>query len=173
MAISLVLLGSTAVGLSACKPKTENYSNIEACKASGKHTEQECREGFAQALSEHHASAPQFSSREECSAASGPAGCEERNLPTGATVFLPMMLGFVLEPGIGYRPLYQYPGRRDCLFTRDGGRYGDCSSGGSGGAHGGWFHGGGSSGGDDGTSARGGFGEAGHAASGGHGGGGE
>jgi len=170
MAVSLVLLGSTAVGLASCKRKDESYSNVEACKASGKHTEQECRDGFAAAEREHQASAPQFSSRDQCLAASGPSGCEERHLTTGAVVFLPMMLGFALEPGIGFKPLYQYPKQPDCLYTRDGRQFGNCPGGGStGGGGGGWWHGGfgGGSGGDAGTSARGGFGEAGHAGGGG------
>jgi uncharacterized protein YgiB involved in biofilm formation len=157
MAVSLVLLGSTAVGLSGCKPKkVESYSNIQACEAAGKYSAQECRDGFAAAWREHQASAPQFPSSTECVAASGPGGCEERHLATGATVFLPLMLGFAVEPGVGYRPLYQYPGRNDCLFTRDGQRFGNCPPSGSGGG-------------------RGGFGDAGHGAAGdgggGHGGG--
>src|SRR6185437_13506235 len=177
MAVSLVLLGSTAFSLSACKRKAESYSNVEACAASGKHTARECEDAFAAAQREHQVSAPQYASRDECIAAAGPSGCEERHLSTGALVFLPMMLGFAMEPGGMFKPLYQYPRRPDCLYTRDGSQYGNCPNGGGGrGGSGGWFHGGGSSGGgsggDDGTSARGGFGEAGHAASGGHGGGG-
>jgi uncharacterized protein YgiB involved in biofilm formation len=170
MTVSLVLMGSAAMGFAGCKPKAESYPSVEACEAAGQHTDQECRDGFAAAEREHEASARHFQSRDECIAAYGPAGCEERHAEGGGSFFMPLMLGYMLGGGMGYHPLYQDPVRRDCVVGSGGMRFGGCSSGGSGGgaAGGSWYRGGGySSGGSSSASetstvSRGGFGASGH-----------
>lgn len=186
-AVTLVLAGSTAiVALYACKPKAaENYPNVQACVDAGKHTQSECETAFTQAAEEHARSAPHFQTREDCIAAYGPDGCEEHPMGGGGSFFMPLMLGYMLGHGMGYHPLYQDPRQHGCMVGPGGSRYGQCSGGG------GWFGGGGrgffgggstapasvgpasgapaAGGGETTTSARGGFGSAGH----GFGGGGE
>lgn len=163
MTVSLVLLGSAAMGLSGCKPKAESYPSVEACEAAGQHTDQECREGFAAAQREHEASARHFQSRDECIAAYGPNGCEERHAESGGSFFMPMMLGYMLGRGMGYHPLYQDPNRRDGLMSSGGTGFSGYTSGGGFGSRSGAS----SSGSETSTVSRGGFGESGHGISGG------
>jgi uncharacterized protein YgiB involved in biofilm formation len=139
MTVSLVLLGSAAISLSGCKPKAESYPSVEACEAAGQHTDQECRDGFAAAQREHEASAPHFQSRDDCIAAYGPSGCEERHAEGGGSFFMPMMLGYMLGRGMGYHPLYQDPRQSGCMVGNGGARFGSCGGGGG-------FFGGGSGG---------------------------
>jgi uncharacterized protein YgiB involved in biofilm formation len=179
MSVSLVLMGSAVLGLTGCKPKAESYPSVEACEAAAKHTDQECRDGFAAAQREHEASARHYQTREECIAAFGIDGCEERHAEGGGSFFMPLMLGYMLGGGFGYHPLYQDPVRRDCVVGAGGMRFGGCSSGGSfggGTTSGSWyrgssssFSGGTSSAGEAETStvSRGGFGASGHGSSGG------
>ena len=142
--VTLVLIGTAAVGLYACKPKAESYPSVEACEAAGQHTDQECRDGFAAAQREHEASARHYQTREECIAAYGVDGCEERHAEGGGSFFMPLMLGYMLGRGFGYHPLYQDPIRRDCVVGAGGMRFGGCSSGGSfggGTTSGSWYRG--------------------------------
>jgi uncharacterized protein YgiB involved in biofilm formation len=181
-AVTLVLAGSTAVvALYACdRPKAESYPNVQACVDAKRHTEAECEAAFSQAAREHEQSAPHFESRANCVAEYGPTGCEERPGSGGSSIFVPLMLGYVLGQGLGYHPLYQSPIGQGCRVAPDGRRYGDCP-GGWFGHGGGWFGGGGRSffGGSGGSSAgssagsetstvsRGGFGATGHSFGGG------
>ncbi len=130
MTVSLVLLGSAALSLSACKPKAESYASAEACEAAGDHTDQECREAFAAARAEHEASAPHYQTRDECLAAYGPSGCEERHAEGGGSFFMPMMMGYMLGRGFGYHPLYPAPGGG--MMAAGGQRFGGFSGGGFG-----------------------------------------
>jgi uncharacterized protein YgiB involved in biofilm formation len=163
MTVSLVLLGSAAMGLTGCKPKAESYPSVEACEAAGEQTDQECRDGFAAAQKEHETSARHFQSRDECVAAYGPTGCEERHSEGGGSFFMPMMMGYMLGRGFGYHPLYQDPNRQNGMVGAGGTRFNGYSTGG------GWFGGRStaSSGSETSTVSRGGFGESGHAVSGG------
>jgi uncharacterized protein YgiB involved in biofilm formation len=187
MTVSLVLMGSAALGLTGCKPKAESYPSVEACEAAGQHTDQECRDGFAAAQREHEASARHYQTREECVAAYGSDGCEERHAEGGGSFFMPLMLGYMLGGGFGYHPLYQDPIRRDCVVGAGGMRFGGCSSGGSfagggGATSGSWYRGSSGFGGssspsssssssgsasETSTVSRGGFGASGHGSSGG------
>lgn len=166
MTVSLVLLGSAALGLSSCKPKAESYQSVEACEAAGGHTDQECRDGFAAAQREHEASARHFQSRDECIAAYGPTGCEERHAEGGGSFFMPLMMGYMLGRGFGYHPLYQDPSRQNGLVGTGGARFGGYTSAAS---RGGWFgsRSSSTSGSETSTVSRGGFGESGHSMSGG------
>ena len=164
MTVSLVLLGSAAMGLSGCKPKAESYQSVEACEAAGGHTDQECRDGFAEAQREHEANARHFQSRDECIAAYGPSGCEERHAEGGGSFFMPMMLGYMLGRGMGDHPLYQDPYRRDGLMSSSGTGFSGYTGGGSFGSRGGVSTGSSS---ETSTVSRGGFGASGHGASGG------
>jgi uncharacterized protein YgiB involved in biofilm formation len=171
--VSLVLMGSAAMGLSGCKPKAEAYPNAEACIAAGRETPELCRDAFKRAELEHEKQAPHFRSRDECIAAYGPNGCEEHR-EGGGSFFMPMMLGYMLGRGLAYHPLYQDPSRRDGMVGPGGTHFNNYTggfSGGGGSGGGGSFRGGGSGGApsssESGTVSRGGFGSAGHGFSGG------
>jgi uncharacterized protein YgiB involved in biofilm formation len=136
VAVTLVLAGgATAAMIYGCKPKAETYANVQACVDAKRHTQQECEDAFTAASREHAAAAPHFQDRDQCIAAYGPNGCEERH-EGGGSFFVPLMLGYVLGHGMGYHPLYQAPMGQGCRVAPDGRRYGNCP--------GGWFgHGGG------------------------------
>lgn len=178
MTVSLVLVGSAAMGLPGCKPKAEAYPSAEACIAAGRETPDVCRDAFKTAELEHERQAPHFLTRDQCVAAYGPNGCEEHHAEGGGGFFMPLMLGYMMGRGLAYHPLYQDPNRRDGMVGPGGVMFnnytGGFSGGGSGGGYygGGGFRGGGSSAdssstGESGTVSRGGFGAAGHGSSGG------
>jgi len=165
MTVSLMMLGSAAMGLSGCKPKAESYPSVEACEAAAQHTDQECRDGFAEAQREHEANARHFQSREDCISAYGPDGCEERHVEGGGSFFMPLMLGYMLGHGMGYHPLYQNPMQRGSLMSPGGVGFSGYTAGG--GAFGSRGFGSTGSAAETSTVSRGGFGESGHGFSGG------
>ena len=122
--VSLILMGSAAFALSGCKPKAETFPTVDACIEAGGHTDSQCREAFAAAKREHETGAPRFASREECIAAYGPSGCEERRSEGSSGFFMPLMMGYMLGGGFGSHPLYQDRSAGSGLVTPGGTRFG-------------------------------------------------
>lgn len=162
-AVTLLVMGTAAIGLAGCKPKPESYPDAEACIASGTHTESECRDAFAAAAREHESTARHFAAREDCIAAYGPDGCEERQVSGGDHFFMPLMMGYMLGRGFGYHPLYRDPYRQGGFQSSGGVGFGGYSYGYAGGGGSGFGRGAGPStsapsGGETSTVSRGGFG---------------
>lgn len=106
--IALVLLGTvSAVALAACdddKPREGQaiYESVEQCRDSGG---SDCDTRFAQALSNHIATGPRYSSQEACMER-GHERCT--NVSSGATdIWLPAMVGFMVGRALdSTRPVY-------------------------------------------------------------------
>jgi len=106
--IALVLLGTvSAVALAACNDDTPRegqaiYESIEQCRSSGG---TDCDTRYAQALGNHIATGPRYSSQESCMDR-GHERCN--NVSTGSTdVWLPAMVGFMVGRALDTtRPVY-------------------------------------------------------------------
>ena len=68
------------------------YRTVEECTASGAGTASECEAAYAAAAKD----APQFASQQECEQNWGEGQCEQRKEANGTSVFMPMMMGFLL-----------------------------------------------------------------------------
>jgi uncharacterized protein YgiB involved in biofilm formation len=76
----------------------------------------------AKAEEQHLATAPKFSRQEECEAQFGVGHCETRG-EGGGSVFMPIMMGYMLGHMMGggwYGPVYR--GRDNAAYTTAGGR---------------------------------------------------
>ena len=161
-AVTLALMGAATLGMPGCDRGAESYPSVDACIAAGEHSETECRDGFAAAKQEHERTARHFTSWEDCFAAYGADGCEERPVATGGSYFMPLMVGYMFGRTLGYHPLYRDRDRRDGYLSSTGIGFSGYSGGG------GWFSRGFSSFAEKvGTVARGGFGGIGEGLSGG------
>jgi len=107
--ISLVLLGTvSALALAACneedKPREGQaiYESVEQCRSAGGN---DCDSRYTQALSNHIATGPRYSSQEACMER-GHERCS--NISTGATdIWLPAMVGFMVGRALDTtRPVY-------------------------------------------------------------------
>jgi uncharacterized protein YgiB involved in biofilm formation len=112
--ISLILLSTVgAVAMSACNEVEQQptldglaiYESVEQCRTSGR---TDCDSIFDQALENHIATAPRFSSRDQC-VANGHAECVATNPAEtgGSSVWLPAIVGFMAGRMLGdSRPVY-------------------------------------------------------------------
>jgi uncharacterized protein YgiB involved in biofilm formation len=107
--IRLVLLGAVAaVTLTACddddtiQDNKPIYESVEQCRAAGA---QNCESGYAQALGNHVARGPRYTSQDQC-LANGHERCT--SIGTGASdVWLPAMVGFMIGRNLdASRPVY-------------------------------------------------------------------
>lgn len=68
------------------------FRSVEECTASGAATASECEAAYAAAAKD----APKFTSQQECEQNWGEGQCEQRKEANGSSVFMPMMMGFLL-----------------------------------------------------------------------------
>lgn len=111
------------------------FASLEECKAAAPQGV-DCEAAWAQARSEHQATAPAFANQQECEAQWGDGQCEttQRN---GTSVFIPLLAGFLIGNALsrGFsRPVY-----RDRYGGYYGGGYGGRTYYGAGGFGGGAF----------------------------------
>ncbi len=101
--VRLTLMGAvTAGGLTACDSGVVmpgNYTDVGTCTEAG-NPSHACVAAQNAAFASHQASAPRFTSREECLRSLDVTDCAEARLrnPDGtvSTMFVPMMAGFIL-----------------------------------------------------------------------------
>jgi len=135
--IALVMMGSSALALTACEePKIDAaiFETVEQCVAERGLTAEQCYGEFDAARAQHAEVAPKYGSRAECEADFGPEGCETTpyRSSSGGGVFMPLMAGFMMGQMMGGRahtqPLYRSQDDRKAFRTADnrsvGGRVG-------------------------------------------------
>lgn len=98
---ALLLMSAAPLLLTACdRNETASreglYTSVEACVAKTNDSNS-CREAFAKAETEATATAPRFTSREECEAQYGKEKCAERKEGGGHSFFGPLMTGFFIS----------------------------------------------------------------------------
>jgi len=98
-AIRLVLLGSASVALTACgdegvPPDARFFADLKDCVAV--HGEAACGEARAEAERVHATEAPRFAQKQACEAEFGAGNCETRQTASGDSVFLPMLMGYMI-----------------------------------------------------------------------------
>ncbi len=105
-AVAALLLGGVTPLLIACGEDAPQeaavYPSLSACM--GELPAEECRAAFAAAHEEHEASAPRFTSRQECEAEMGEGACTAtREARDGgfADVFVPAFVGFMIGRSLG------------------------------------------------------------------------
>lgn len=95
--LSLLLMGSLALGTSGCSKAQDEeslhaFTSVGECVSSGLFTESECLDMERSAQEE----APKFSSIEECEAEYGEGACSSsQSYVHGGGVWMPMLMGFM------------------------------------------------------------------------------
>ena len=98
---ALLLMSAAPLLLSACD-RSESasreglYTSVEACVAQTNDSAT-CKQAFTKAQQDAAATAPRFTSREECEAQYGREKCAERNDGANHSFFGPLMTGFFLS----------------------------------------------------------------------------
>jgi uncharacterized protein YgiB involved in biofilm formation len=115
--IRLVLLGGAGMALAACSqedlPKESKFfSGTSECAAEFGATE--CSEAKAASEKVHAAEAPKFARKEECEAQFGAENCETKQASNGSSIFMPMMMGYMMGSMMSgnrfSQPVYRGPG---------------------------------------------------------------
>jgi uncharacterized protein YgiB involved in biofilm formation len=128
-----LVLGSLVAGLSLsgcdeAPPEPARFSSITECVSAGV-DQSLCQSGYDAAAKEYQATAPKFTTREECEAEWGSTGCAPLTPSSTAVagsgagvsnVFVPLLTGFVLSSMMQQR---YYNGDRD-YYMYGGGSYG-------------------------------------------------
>ncbi len=130
-AIRLVLMGTTALSLSACEePQVDAlvFRSVEECQQAAELSADECRGQQATAERTHVQTSPKYASVADCEADFGAGECEIAPYQTssGGSVFMPLMAGFMMGQllgggfgsGVATQPLYRSRGASD-LRTAD------------------------------------------------------
>lgn len=123
--IRLVLLGSAGITLAACgddgpPQDAQFYSSVADCAAV--YDTATCESVKAEAEQKFAEEAPKFTRKEECEAEFGPGNCETQQASSGGSIFMPMMMGYMMGRMTGgafaATPLYRdtqntaYTGRK-------------------------------------------------------------
>lgn len=104
--IKLMLLGTGLVSMTACedkKAKPMEFKDEQECHKT--HTPEECQKAFSESRAKHLASAPKFTSKEECEKQFGADKCvsspQSEHGHGGHGMFMPMMMGFMMGKMMG------------------------------------------------------------------------
>ena len=125
-----LLMGVSVIALSACEePKVDAsvYETLQQCMDDPSLPNQECEKSYKEALGQHAAVAPKYSSEADCQADFGAGRCEKAPYRTsgGGSVFMPLMMGYMMGSMIGGRrsmmaqPLYRSAQSPRSLRTAD------------------------------------------------------
>lgn len=115
--IRLVLLGSAGMALAACAqdelPKDSKFfSGTSECEAQFSATE--CADAKLASEKVHAAEAPKFARKDECEAQFGAENCETKQASNGGSIFMPMMMGYMMGSMMSgnrfSQPVYRGPG---------------------------------------------------------------
>ncbi len=115
---SALLMGASVIALSACeeaKVDASVYETLQQCRNDPSTSKNECEKSYNEALSQHAAVAPKYSSQADCQADFGAGKCEKAPYRTsgGGSVFMPLMMGYMMGSMLGGRrsmmaqPLYR------------------------------------------------------------------
>ena len=115
--VSLVVSASL-ISLTACdEPKVDAsvFKSLEQCKKDPMMRASQCETSFKEARNQHAAVAPKYTSQADCQADFGKGKCEPApyGTSTGGSVFMPMMMGYMMGSMLGGRtsmmsqPLYR------------------------------------------------------------------
>ncbi|MBC6983009.1 DUF1190 domain-containing protein [Caulobacter sp. 17J80-11] len=110
---------SAATVLAGCEQRVEApaeetpvYASVEQCRQ--ENMAEDCDTAFQQAKADHARTAPKFADKAACEADWGAGSCEEQPpvQAGGHSVFMPMMMGFLIGRafGGGGYPVYGSPG---------------------------------------------------------------
>ncbi len=131
-AFKLALLGATAIILVGCGEAEEEvlaYNSVEACVKAGQQDEAVCKAEFAKAKKLHNDVAPRYDSSRNCYSEFGYNRCYQHRSSSGASMWLPFMMGYMLAPRGGPRyvsaqPLYRSASNPNRFYTAANGRVG-------------------------------------------------
>jgi uncharacterized protein YgiB involved in biofilm formation len=123
MSVSLIAL----TGCEEPKVDTSIYETVDQCKQDPLTTADECESNFKEAQAQHAAVAPKYATKEECIKDFGSNKCEQAPYQTsrGGSVFMPMMMGYMMGSFIGGRrsmmsqPLYRPAASPNSFRTAD------------------------------------------------------
>jgi len=116
--VTLAIMGMSvsAFALTGCfeeKVDAFQYSSVEQCERMGEFSAAECTTRFARAQAEHERAAPRYQSRADCEAEHGAATCEPQSHAGGGSLWLPLMMGWMMGRSLGgpvaTQPLYRSP----------------------------------------------------------------
>ena len=122
MSVSLIAL----TGCEEPKVDTSIYESVEQCKRDPLTSGDECDSNFKEAQAQHAAVAPKYATKEECIKDFGSNKCERAPYQTsrGGSVFMPLMMGYMMGSFIGGRrsmsqPLYRSAASPNSFRTAD------------------------------------------------------
>jgi len=112
------MVSASLISLTACdEPKVDAsvFKSLEQCKKDPMMRSSECETSFKEARAQHTSVAPKYASKADCQADFGEGKCEPAPYRTssGGSVFMPMMMGYMMGSMIGGRrsmfsqPLYR------------------------------------------------------------------
>lgn len=107
--LKFALLGATALTLVACGESNEDvlaYDSVEACIKAGQHDAATCKAEFEKAQRLHAETAPRYNRASDCYSDFGYNRCYR---PSGTSIWLPFMMGYMLAPRGGPSYIYSQP----------------------------------------------------------------
>lgn len=113
--ISLALMiGASTFALTACEePKVDAavFESIQQCVEYPGVLKEQCEQSYKEAQSQHAAVAPKFASQADCQADFGAGKCEKAPYQTsgGGSVFMPLMMGYMMGSMLGGRRMGSQP----------------------------------------------------------------
>ena len=98
------------------------YTYFRACNqcAACLHGDAACLDAKQKSEAVHVAEAPKFAHKEACESEFGAGNCETRQSSTGSSMFLPLMMGYMLGKGFN-QPVYR--GLDNSAVTKSGGKF--------------------------------------------------
>lgn len=116
--IALVMMGVSAIVLSACEEKQVDamvYENLQQCINDPMMQRDQCEANFAAAQAQHTKVSPKYTSRADCEADFGANQCEDApgyRTREGGSIFMPVMMGYMMGSmlggrGVASQPLYR------------------------------------------------------------------
>ncbi len=110
-------MGASALALTACSEAQVDagvYTSLDDCLSDVAMTKAQCEGAFKTARREHAEVAPKYQSKTDCEADFGSEKCEKAPYQTssGSSVFMPLMVGYMLgrtmgAGGVHPQPLYR------------------------------------------------------------------
>ena len=105
--------------------EARTFTSLDACKASGDFTAQQCETTLAEAQKASAESAPKFNDQQSCEERYGVDQCVPRANQGGGSVFTPLLTGFIIgqalnNMGGGYRGAPMYRDREGTYYGGGG-----------------------------------------------------
>lgn len=113
--VALTLMGASAILLQACEQnevEAQVFQDLQSCIDAKDLTEDQCKEVYQGAVSEHVQTAPRYATAEQCAVEHGTEACQPQQTSSGGSMFMPLMMGYfagrMLGGGYGNStPLYR------------------------------------------------------------------